>query len=96
MFAQAFLHNPPVALIDEPLINLDPVMQRKVKNFLKDYVEGGNTIFLSTHILEIAEEICSEFAVLHKGKLLYTGKTASLKEGGIHLDDFFMDLLDGS
>ena len=96
MFAQAFLHSPPVALIDEPLINLDPVMQRKVKNFLKDYVKRGNTIFLSTHILEIAEEICSEFAVLHKGKLLYTGKTASLKEGGIHLDDFFMDLLDGS
>jgi len=96
MFAQAFLHNPPVALIDEPLINLDPVMQRKVKNFLKDYVEGGNTIFLSTHILEIAEDICSDFAILHKGKLLYTGKTASLKEGGTHLDDFFMELVERS
>lgn len=96
MFAQAFLHNRPVALIDEPLINLDPVMQRKVKNFLKDYVEGGNTIFLSTHILEIAEDICSDFAILHKGKLLYTGKTASLKEGGTHLDDFFMELVERS
>ena len=96
MFAQAFLHEPKLALIDEPLINLDPVMQRKVKNFLRDYVKDGNTIFLSTHILEIAEEICSDFAVLHKGKLLYTGKAGELKEKGIKLDDFFMELVERS
>ncbi|MBN2734389.1 MAG: ABC transporter ATP-binding protein [Methanomicrobiaceae archaeon] len=96
MFAQAFLHNPEIALIDEPLINLDPVMQRKVKNFLKDYVKAGNTIFLSTHILEIAEDICTDFAILHKGKLLHTGKVGELKEKGVHLDDFFMDLLERS
>ncbi|ADN36729.1 ABC transporter related protein [Methanolacinia petrolearia DSM 11571] len=96
MFAQAFLHEPEVALIDEPLINLDPVMQRKVKEFLKDYAASGNTIFLSTHILEIAEEICTEFAILHKGKLLHTGKTDELKEKGVHLDDFFMELVERS
>jgi len=96
MFAQAFLHNPEIALIDEPLINLDPVMQRKVKKFLKDYVARGNTIFLSTHILEIAEEICSDFAILHKGKFLHTGKVSDLKEKGVHLDDFFMELVERS
>ncbi|MBN1431529.1 MAG: ABC transporter ATP-binding protein [Methanomicrobiaceae archaeon] len=96
MFAQAFLHDPEIALIDEPLINLDPVMQRKVKKFLKDYVESGNTVFLSTHILEIAEEICTDFAILHKGRLLHTGKTDELKEKGMHLDDFFMELVERS
>lgn len=96
MFAQAFLHEPEIALIDEPLINLDPVMQRKVKKFLKDYVESGNTVFLSTHILEIAEEICTDFAILHKGRLLHTGKATELKKKEMHLDDFFMELVERS
>ncbi len=96
MFAQAFLHEPELALIDEPLINLDPVIQRKVKNYLKDYVKAGNTIFLSTHILEIAEDICTDFAILHKGRLLHTGKSSELKEREIHLDDFFMELVERS
>ncbi len=94
MFAQAFLHTPELALIDEPLINLDPVMQRKVKHFLTDYVRSGKTIFLSTHILEIAEEICTDFAILHKGKLLHTGTVSELTDKHIHLDDFFMDLVE--
>lgn len=93
MFAQAFLHTPEVALIDEPLINLDPVIQRTVKEFLADYVRSGKTIFLSTHILQIAEEICSDVAILHKGRLLHTGTVDELTGTGIHLDDFFMDLV---
>ena len=73
MFAQAFIHEPALALIDEPLINFDPIMQDVVKEYLSGYVKSGKTIFLSTHILEVAEEICSGFAILHKGKLLHTG-----------------------
>ena len=95
MFAQAFLHTPNVALIDEPLINLDPVMQRTVKEFLTEYVRSGKTIFLSTHILEIAEDICTDFAILHKGRLLHTGPVRELTERNIHLDDFFMDTVRG-
>ena len=93
MFAQAFLHKPAVALIDEPLINLDPVMQRAVKEFLADYVRSGKTIFLSTHILEIAEDICTDVAILHKGRLLHTGPVHEIIDPGTHLDDFFMDLV---
>ncbi len=93
MFTQAFLHKPTLALIDEPLINFDPIMQRKVKDFLTGYVQEGNTIFISTHILGIAEEICSEFGILHKGTLLYTGTIAGLKEMNQHLDDFFLSLV---
>ena len=89
MFAQAFLHKPVLALIDEPLINFDPIMQRKVKDYLADYVKSGGTIFISTHILEIAEEICTGFAILHKGKLLYNGAISELAGKKENLAEFF-------
>ena len=93
MFAQAFIHEPALALIDEPLINFDPIMQDVVKEYLAGYVKSGKTIFLSTHILEVAEEICSEFAILHKGKLLHTGPVADLTGRGDHLSAFFLTLV---
>jgi ABC-2 type transport system ATP-binding protein len=93
MLAQAFIHEPALALIDEPLINFDPIMQDLVKDYLAGYVKKGRTIFLSTHILEVAEDICSEFAILHKGKLLHTGTIADLKARGGHLPAFFLSLI---
>ena len=93
MFAQAFIHEPVFALIDEPLINFDPIMQDVVKEFLVQYVRRGRTIFLSTHILEVAEEICSTFAILHRGRLLHTGPVADLAGRGEHLGEFFLSLM---
>lgn len=93
MFTQAFIHNPALALIDEPLINFDPIMQRKVKDYLSEYVRKGNTIFISTHILEIAEEICTGFAILNKGILLHSGTVAEMKSHNRHLDEFFLSLV---
>jgi ABC-2 type transport system ATP-binding protein len=93
MFTQAFIHEPALALIDEPLINFDPIMQDLVKDYLADYVKKGRTIFISTHILEVAEEICSEFAILHKGTLLHTGPVADLTTRGEHLPSFFLSLV---
>jgi ABC-2 type transport system ATP-binding protein len=93
MFTQAFIHEPALALIDEPLINFDPIMQDLVKDFLAGYVKNGRTIFISTHILEIAEEICSGFAILHKGTLLHTGSVAELTAKGGHLPSFFLSLV---
>jgi ABC-2 type transport system ATP-binding protein len=93
MFAQAFIHEPALALIDEPLINFDPIMQDLVKDYLAGYVKTGKTIFLSTHILEVAEEICSGFAILHKGKLLHTGPVADLTGRNEHLSEFFLSLV---
>lgn len=93
MFAQAFIHEPVLALIDEPLINFDPIMQDLVKEYLVSYVRSGRTIFLSTHILEVAEEICSSFAILHRGRLLYTGPVSELAGKGEHLPGFFLSLV---
>ena len=93
MFTQAFIHEPALALIDEPLINFDPIMQDLVKDYLAGYVKKGRTIFISTHILEVAEEICSGFAILHKGTLLHTGPVAELTARGEHLPSFFLSLI---
>ncbi|MEM5799381.1 MAG: ABC transporter ATP-binding protein [Candidatus Aenigmatarchaeota archaeon] len=88
MFTQAFLHEPKLAFIDEPLINLDPIIQRKVKDYLLDYVKRGGTIFFSTHVLEIAEEICTSIAIIYRGKLLYQGSIKDLKTKRQKLEDF--------
>ena len=93
MLTQAFIHNPALALIDEPLINFDPIMQEKVKGFFVAYTKQGNTLFISTHLLETAEEICSEVAILHVGNLLYTGTMESVREGDRHLSDLFLSLV---
>jgi ABC-2 type transport system ATP-binding protein len=93
MFAQAFLHQPVLAVIDEPLINFDPLVQQTVKEYLVDYVAAGNTVFFSTHILDVAMEICSEIAILHKGDLLYSGTMDRVVSGGRHLQEFFVSLV---
>jgi ABC-2 type transport system ATP-binding protein len=84
MFAQAYLHEPVLSFIDEPLVNLDPIIQRKIKDFLMDYVKRGNTVFLSTHTLDIAEEICDNVCILNKGKMIYQGKPKK------NLESFFL------
>jgi len=93
MFAQAFLHEPKIAFIDEPLINLDPIIQRKVKDYLQEFVKNGGTIFFSTHVLEIAEEICTRIGIIDKGTLIYEGSIKDLKKKRQHLEDLFLKLV---
>ncbi|MFH1237298.1 MAG: ABC transporter ATP-binding protein [Candidatus Aenigmatarchaeota archaeon] len=93
MFAQAFIHEPKLAFIDEPLINLDPVIQRKVKDFLQDFVKKGGTIFFSTHVLEIAEEICTRIAIIDKGRIIYEGRIKDLKRKKQHLEGLFLKMV---
>lgn len=90
MVAQAFLHNPSLAFIDEPLINLDPLIQRVFKDFLLEYIHAGNTIFFSTHVLEIAAEICTDIAILNRGQIVYSGPMSEVKDSSKGLEDFFI------
>lgn len=69
LFAAAFLHEPNLVFIDEPLANLDPLIQKKLKNYLKEYNNKGNTIVLSTHYLEAATELCDKIGIMNNGKL---------------------------
>ncbi len=91
-FAAAFIHNPDLVFLDEPFADVDPLMQKKLKVFLKDYVEKGGTIFLSTHILEIAEKLCSRISIITNGTIVKTEKMTELLKGKT-LEDVFIDLV---
>lgn len=70
-FAAAFVHNPKTIIIDEPMVGLDPRSARIVKDTLKQKAQEGVSIFMSTHILEMVEELCDRIAIIHKGKIIF-------------------------
>lgn len=78
MFASAFIHEPELVFIDEPLVNLDPPIQRTLKEFLKDYNNKGNTIILSTHYTEAAIELCEKISVIREGEVINENKTSEV------------------
>jgi ABC-2 type transport system ATP-binding protein len=72
-----FLAGSPLLLLDEPMSGLDPNARIKLKALLKEYKKQSNTIFFSSHILADIEEICDRMAVMHDGRLIYEGDSAS-------------------
>jgi len=90
MLAAAFIHKPEVLFLDEPLINLDPIYQRRVMDFLRNYVDNGGTIFMCTHILDIAEKLCKTMAIINKGSIVAEGKMDELIREGESLQEAFL------
>ena len=79
IIAAALLHDPQVLIVDEPMVGLDPAGIRLVKILLRELADKGTTVFMSTHTLAIAEDICDKIGVIHKGNLIATGTTGDLK-----------------
>ncbi|MEX0977812.1 MAG: ABC transporter ATP-binding protein, partial [Pirellulales bacterium] len=79
-FAAAMLHDPKVLVIDEPIVGLDPRGVRQVKDLLRAKAAGGQTIFMSTHLLSIAEEIADRVGIIDQGRLRFLGTVAQLRE----------------
>jgi ABC-2 type transport system ATP-binding protein len=69
MIAQAFYHEPELVFIDEPLINLDPIIQEEAKDLFRERREAGGTVFLCTHVVSLAEELCDRVIFLEDGKV---------------------------
>jgi ABC-2 type transport system ATP-binding protein len=80
VFASAMLHQPPVVVIDEPMVGLDPRSMRMVKDLLREQSAAGTIIFMSTHILAVAEEIADRIGILDRGRLQFLGSVAQLQE----------------
>jgi ABC-2 type transport system ATP-binding protein len=94
MLAAAFIFKPEILLLDEPFINLDPIYQRKVREYLKSIVAEGCTVFMCTHILEIAEKVCNKIAVINDGRIVTSGSIDSLRKGDEDLEDIFFRMVD--
>lgn len=88
MIAGAFLHEPAAVFIDEPLANLDPIVQERVKRCLVRYQEAGNTVLISTHNIDVAAELCSRVGIVHAGTLLTEVRPSELASDRTLLDVF--------
>jgi ABC-2 type transport system ATP-binding protein len=75
----ALIHEPEIVVIDEPMVGLDPRSARVLKTLLAELVESGRTVFLSTHTLEVAEELCSRVAIVLKGTVAVQGTLDELR-----------------
>ncbi|AGB31151.1 ABC transporter-related protein [Natrinema pellirubrum DSM 15624] len=94
MIAQAFLHEPDVVFIDEPLANLDPLVQEQVKQFLVSYAAGDNAVFVSTHNIDVAEEICTRVGIVADGQLV-TERSVADDGADESLLEVFLDRVEG-
>lgn len=74
------LHNPKNWILDEPMTGLDPKASFKLKELMREHSRAGNTVFFSTHVLEVAEKLCDRVGIINKGKLIFVGTYEELKE----------------
>jgi ABC-2 type transport system ATP-binding protein len=78
--SSVFMRDPKVLILDEPLIGLDPRGARLLKEMLHTSRSNGMCIFMSTHILEIAEQMCDRLAIIHKGNIISIGTSGDLRQ----------------
>jgi ABC-2 type transport system ATP-binding protein len=98
--ASALMHDPKVLVLDEPTVGLDPKSARLIKDILRQMADRGAAVFLSTHILEIAERMCDRIGIIDKGHLVAVGTMNELrslgKAGEVSLEDIFLALTGGA
>ena len=87
----AFVHEPNVLIMDEPFASLDPKAVFEVKEIMKEMIKEGKTVFFSTHILDVAEKLCSRVAIIKDGNLIKVGNIKEIK-GDKSLEKVFLDL----
>ncbi len=90
----ALVHNPPVWILDEPIVGLDPESAFILKKMMKNHAQSGNSVFFSTHVMEIAEKICDRIGIISKGQLIFVGTVAELKGkmGDQSLESIFLEV----
>jgi len=95
VICSALLHDPKVIVIDEPMVGLDPKSIRLVKDILREHANEGKTVFMSTHTLNLAEEVSDRIGIIHKGKLISLGTVDEIKKAAEKtgkLEDVFLKL----
>ncbi len=99
VIAAALIHDPKILIVDEPMVGLDPKSARLLKNMFRELAKRGTAIFMSTHVLEIAEKVCDQIGIIHQGSLLAMGTIDELRSKAktVHdnLEDLFLELTGG-
>ena len=96
----ALIHDPKVLFLDEPTGGLDPKSAKMMKDLLQDVRSRGTTVFMTTHILEVAEKMCDRVGIINNGKLIKVGSIEELRGGTLEaaadsLEDIFLELTGG-
>jgi len=87
----ALLHDPKLILMDEPFVGLDPTSTHLLKGVMAELCARGGAIFFSTHVLEVAEKLCDQVAIIKNGRLLVSGPMDAVR-GDASLEDVFLEL----
>ena len=93
----ALLSNPKNWILDEPMTGLDPKSSFELKNMMREHANQKNTVFFSTHILDVAERLCDRIGIIDKGKLLFVGTYEDLKKElkeNKSLEELFMEIVE--
>ncbi|NLM43129.1 MAG: ABC transporter ATP-binding protein [Clostridiales bacterium] len=93
----ALIHEPSVWILDEPMTGLDPKSSFILKEMMKEHVSQNKTLFFSTHVLEVAEKICSKVAIINKGKILFYGSIEDMRQhfkDDESLENMFLELVE--
>ena len=91
------VHNPSVWVLDEPMTGLDPRSSFQLKEMMREHADSGNTVFFSTHVLDVAEKVCDRVAIINKGKLAFCGTLEEMKEHfkqNTSLENMFLELVE--
>lgn len=96
IMSAALLHEPPIIVVDEPMVGLDPRGIKMVRELFRNLAKEGTTIFMSTHTLKLAEDVCNRIGIINKGTLIATGTIEELKTaarvGDADLEEAFLRL----
>lgn len=90
----ALIHDPILWVFDEPMVGLDPKSSHLLKEQMRSHCNKGNTVFFSTHVLEVAEKLCDRIGIIHRGELIAIGTMDELRQGdkAESLENIFLEL----
>ncbi len=94
MVISALIHNPPAWILDEPMTGLDPTAAFELKQMMREHANAGNAVLFSTHVLEVAEQLCDKILIINKGKIITEGTLEFLRlnNPGMTLEEIFVKL----
>jgi len=93
--AAALIHTPRVLVVDEPMVGLDPRTARTIRDIFRELATAGGTVFMSTHTLDVAEQVADRIGIIHHGRLIALGTLAELRRQSAvdgRLEDIFLRL----